>query len=69
MNKKERAKKTFHSTAADAGKLAQELGVKKLLMGHFSGRYNDSKAHLEEARLHFNQELFAVEDGLDYRVS
>ncbi len=68
MNKKDRAKKTFHSTAADAGKLAQELGVKKLLMGHFSGRYNDSKAHLEEARLHFNQELFAVEDGLDYRV-
>ena len=36
-----RAKETFHTTAAQAAEIAREAGVKKLLIGHFSARYED----------------------------
>ena len=38
---KERAKKTFHSTTIDAGILAKKSNVRKLLIGHFSSRYEN----------------------------
>lgn len=44
-----RAKETFHTTAAQAAGIAREAGVKKLLIGHFSARYEDESILLEEA--------------------
>lgn len=35
------AKKTFHSTITDACKIAKQAKVGKLLIGHFSARYNE----------------------------
>ena len=39
---KERAKKTFHSTAQQTGSIAKQAEVKKLLIGHFSARYTET---------------------------
>ena len=38
-----RARETFHTTALQAGELAKAAGVKKLLIGHFSARYEDER--------------------------
>ena len=38
---KERAKKTQHSTAKDAATMAKEANTKRLIIGHFSARYNE----------------------------
>ena len=45
-----RAKQTLHSTAAQAARIAKDAQVKRLLIGHFSARYEDEKALLEEAQ-------------------
>lgn len=45
----QRAKETFHTTAAQAANLARLAGVKKLMLGHFSARYEDESVFLEEA--------------------
>lgn len=54
----ELAKKTKHSTAMQAGTVAQKAQVKKLLLGHYSSRYKDLELFLKEAQLVFkNTEL------------
>lgn len=45
-----RAKETFHSTARQAAKIAQAAQVKRLVIGHYSARYEDLKELHEEAR-------------------
>ncbi|MBW7867596.1 MAG: ribonuclease Z [Brumimicrobium sp.] len=57
-----RAEVTYHSTASDAAKIAQEAKVGKLILGHLSARYNTDSKHLEEARIHFNNTVVA-KDG------
>lgn len=53
-----RAKKTYHSTAKQAASIAREANVGKLIIGHFSSRYDDEDLLLEEARAIFpNTEL------------
>lgn len=53
-----RAKKTFHSTAKQAASIAEQANVKKLIIGHFSSRYDDDDLLLEEAKTIFpNTEL------------
>ena len=53
---------TKHATAREAAMLAKEAGVERLILGHYSSRYKDLKAFLEEARPVFsNTEL--AEDG------
>lgn len=47
---KERAKKTFHSTATQAAQMALESGVGALILGHFSTRYTDLDQFLQEAK-------------------
>lgn len=47
---KERAKKTFHSTASQAAEIAHEANVNQLILGHFSTRYTDLDQFLEEAK-------------------
>ena len=49
-SEKERAKITHHSTAKEAAEIAQKAGVKKLLIGHFSSRYESDEQLQNEAR-------------------
>jgi len=44
------AKKTQHSTCIEAATIAKEAGVKKLLMGHYSSRYDDLNLLLAECK-------------------
>lgn len=45
----EEARLSYHSTARQAAEIAQAAGVGRLLLGHFSGRYDDLSGHLSEA--------------------
>ena len=40
---------TGHTTALEAAKIARKANVKKLILGHFSNRYNDLSVFLNEA--------------------
>ena len=55
------AKETYHTTAVQAAELARSAEVKKLLIGHFSARYEDESVLLEEAREIFPETLLASE--------
>lgn len=57
----DRAEKTAHSTAKEAGMIAKISGVKKLLIGHFSVRYNDMEPLLNEAKTEFMHTELAEE--------
>ena len=46
---KKMADYTGHSTALEAAKIARKANVKKLILGHFSHRYNDLSVFLNEA--------------------
>jgi len=59
---RDRAKKTYHSTAKDAAKAANLAGAKKLLIGHFSNRYKTKDGFLQEARQVF-KETYIAEEG------
>lgn len=45
-----RAKETFHSTASQAAKIALQAHVKRLVIGHYSARYEDLAELHDEAR-------------------
>ncbi|MFD2200692.1 ribonuclease Z [Shivajiella indica] len=62
-----RARETFHSTAAQAGIIAKNAGVGRLLLGHYSTRYLDLSSLLEEARIEFH-ESYLSEEGITYTV-
>lgn len=51
----EEARISFHSTAAQAAEIARKAGVHRLLLGHFSGRYESLETHLMEARAIFER--------------
>ena len=57
-----RAKETFHTTAAQAAALAKEAGVRKLMIGHFSARYDDEQELLREAQAVFQPTVLACEN-------
>ena len=56
-----RAKETYHTTASQAAFIAREAGVKRLLVGHFSARYDNEELLLEQARAVFPETLLAKE--------
>jgi ribonuclease Z len=60
-SEKVRAKETFHSTAAQAGKVANLSGALKLIIGHFSSRYADDVEFLNEAQTEFGNTWLADE--------
>ena len=61
------AEKTLHSTTIDAANVAKQANVKKLLIGHYSARYNDVYLFENEARTVFKNTEAAVE-GKTYQV-
>lgn len=58
-----RAKETFHSTAAQGGNIAKMAEVKKLVIGHYSSRYQSIGHLLKEAQDVFENTILA-EEGL-----
>ena len=60
-DKADRAKETFHSTAAQAATIAKEAGVRRLIIGHFSARYKNLYPLLEEAKSVFPETTLAIE--------
>lgn len=63
-DKIERAIETMHSTALQAGLVAKQANVKRLLIGHFSSRYDDLNELLKEAQQEFTHAEIAEEGKL-----
>jgi ribonuclease Z len=66
-NLAEEAKKTFHSTSVQAAQIAKAANVGRLLLGHFSSRYTDLGAMLDEARQVFQNTDLAL-DGSVFEI-
>jgi ribonuclease Z len=64
---KERAQQRFHSTSREAALIAKKANVKKLLIGHFSSKYDTLEEFETEAREVFLNTELAVE-GVSYEV-
>jgi ribonuclease Z len=58
---KQRASETFHSTAAQAAQMANLCGAKKLILGHYSARYDELSEFLLEAKPIFTNTELAIE--------
>ena len=59
------ATKTKHSTASQAAKIAAAAGVKSLILGHYSTRYDGLQPFKEEAEVYFKTVLLA-DDGREF---
>lgn len=57
----ERAKERYHSTTEQAATIALRSGVKKLIIGHFSSKYDSLDCFLEEACCVFENTQLATE--------
>ena len=63
----ERATKRFHCTTVQAAAIAKGAGVKELLIGHFSSKYDKLDEFEKEAREVFSNTFLALE-GVSYLV-
>ena len=61
------ATEKFHSTTGQAATIALKAGVKKLLIGHYSARYDDLQPLLDEARFIFPETELAI-DGKVFEI-
>lgn len=61
------AKKYFHSTARQAAQVARDAGVGKLLLGHYSSRYEDENVLLKEAQEVF-PEAFLTDEQMVFDI-
>ncbi len=61
------AVQTGHSTSEQAARVAVTAGVRRLLIGHFSGRYKDEQQLVNEARTVFLA-TDAAEEGRTYEI-
>lgn len=55
------AQKYNHSTAREAAMVARDAGVRQLILGHYSSRYDDEQVLLNEAREVFENVFLADE--------
>ncbi len=62
-----RAAARFHCTTVQAATIAKKAGVKKLLIGHFSSKYESLEEFLNEAAEVFKDTELALE-GLCYKI-
>ena len=60
----DRAELYHHSTAAQAAKVAKDAHVKKLILGHYSARYNDEEQIVKEARSIFPESYLTAENDV-----
>lgn len=58
----DKAQKTMHSTAKEAAKIAQLANIKRLILGHYSTRYDNIELFKEEAQTIFENVALA-DDG------
>ncbi|MFL9483716.1 ribonuclease Z [Chitinophagaceae bacterium LWZ2-11] len=63
----ERAAARYHSTTVQAAAIAKKAGVHKLLIGHFSSKYENLDQFLIEAREVFDNTDLAIE-GVTYKL-
>jgi ribonuclease Z len=63
----ERATSRFHSTTVQAATIAQKAGVEKLIIGHFSSKYELLDAFLAETSAVFANTQLAIE-GVSYPI-
>jgi ribonuclease Z len=63
----EQAGKRFHSTTTQAATIARQAGVQRLLIGHFSSKYEKLQSFEQEAREIFPNTDLALE-GVTYKV-
>lgn len=63
----DKAKARFHSTAREAGQMAQLARVRQLIIGHFSSKYEVLDVFLQEASSVFKETSLALE-GCTFRV-
>jgi ribonuclease Z len=63
----EKAIARFHSTASQAAQIAKKADAKKLLIGHFSSKYETLDEFLKEAILIFENTELALE-GICYKI-
>lgn len=55
------AREKYHSTTVEAALLAKKALAGRLLLGHYSARYKETDAYLDEARQFFTDTLLALE--------
>ncbi|MBR5929358.1 MAG: ribonuclease Z, partial [Prevotella sp.] len=60
----DRAELYHHSTAAQAATVAKQAHVKKLILGHYSARYNDEEQIVKEARSIFPESYLTAENDV-----
>ena len=63
----ERAVKRFHCTTTQAACIAKKAGVERLLLGHFSSKYEKLEEFEQEARQIFPNTELALE-GVTYLI-
>lgn len=63
----EKATTRYHSTTVQAAKIAKLAGVKQLIIGHFSSKYEVLDDFLEEAKEFFENTQLALE-GTCYKI-
>jgi ribonuclease Z len=68
-DEQERALETRHSTAREAGRVAQAAGARRLLLTHLSSRHDpDPSKLLEQARQEYQGPLEVAYDGMTIEV-
>jgi ribonuclease Z len=61
------ARQKTHCTSIDAATIAKKAGVKQLMLGHYSARYDDMKLFVDEAKSIFQNTILA-EEGMCVEV-
>lgn len=67
QDRAEAAADKFHATTIEAATIAKKAEVKRLIIGHFSNRYDDPKLLLDEAQTVFKNTQLAL-DGKVFEV-